>query len=199
MAGPRETRAGAQAGFTLLELVIVVVLVSVLIMFAVDRLAALRVEAERVAMERTLGSLRSAVGLDVAEHILEGRVARLPERAGDNPIGLLQEPPVNYAGAFLGAEPPVPPGSWYFDLGSRELVYLPRAADAIAIEAGDRLRFALRLVYEDRDGDGAFDADNDRIRGLQIVSRTSYSWPTEPMSEGWAGKADVGPRGAAGL
>ena len=56
-----------ERGFSLLELVVVIILISVLAVFALDRLLALRFEAERIGVQSVVGALRS--GLRVAAEI----------------------------------------------------------------------------------------------------------------------------------
>jgi prepilin-type N-terminal cleavage/methylation domain-containing protein len=92
-------------GFSLLELVIVIVIISVLMVLAISRLLALMVDAERTAMETVAGTLRSAIGMKVAESIVKSKVKDLPAFEGSNPMALLAETPHNYLGELDGADP----------------------------------------------------------------------------------------------
>ena len=64
---------GFPRGFSLLELLIVIVIISVLSLVAVDRLLRLRFEAERVMVESMLSGLRSALYIEFAGAAVRGR------------------------------------------------------------------------------------------------------------------------------
>ena len=82
-----------ECGFSLLELILVIAIISVLFTVAVDKLLILKVEAERTAMSQILGSLRSAMGIQVASHISKDRVNELTESVNSNPMDWLSENP----------------------------------------------------------------------------------------------------------
>lgn len=166
-------------GFSLLELVIVIVIISVLLVLAISRLLALMVDAERVAMEMVAGSLRSAIGMKVAESIVKSKVVELPMLEGSNPMALLAETPRNYLGELDGADPAkLEDGNWYFDKRDKTLVYLVRHKGFFAGGQPNppRARFAVRLVYSDRNGNGVFDQGKDAIEGLRLNPVEKYSW-----------------------
>ena len=54
-------RRRGERGFSLLELLIVIVIISVLLVVAIDRLLILRFEAERATVRTVIGALRSAL------------------------------------------------------------------------------------------------------------------------------------------
>lgn len=192
------TSQRVQGGFTLLELVVVVALIGVLGWFAIDRILALRVDAERVAMQRTVASMKSAAGMVLAQHIVEDRLAELQLLEGNNPAEvLLAEPPPNYAGAYAESEPPVPPGNWYFDLARNQFVYRVRNADYFRADGprADEARFRLTLDYSDLNRDEEFTPGADKVRGLQLRRVGPYSWLNEPIVEGLRGNDSFGPRG----
>ncbi len=166
-------------GFSLLELVIVIVIISVLLVLAISRLLALMVDAERVAMEMVAGTLRSAIGMKVAESIVKSKVSELPAFEGSNPMTLLAETPHNYLGELDGADPAkLEDGNWYFDKRDKTLVYLVRNKGFFAggLPNPPRARFAVRLVYSDRNGNGAFDQGKDAMEGLRLSPVEKYSW-----------------------
>lgn len=169
-------------GFSLLELVVVIVIISVLMVFAISRLLALVVDAERVTMETVAGTLRSALGMKVAESIVKSKISELPTYVGSNPMALLAETPRNYLGELDGADPAgLEDGNWYFDKRDKTLVYLVRNKGFFVggLAAPPRARFTVNLVYSDRNGSGAFDAGVDEIQGLRLGSMESYSWYRE--------------------
>lgn len=178
---PGQPRDGGrrQAGFSLLELVVVIVIICVLLVIAISRLLALQVDAERVSMQTVLGTLRSAIGMHVAEHIVRDKVGELATLAGTNPMDRLAELPSNYLGVLDGVSPAgLENGNWYFDKRDGVLVYLARNKGYFASPLQDppRVRFAIQLVYADANGNGAFDRGVDRIEGLRLSALEAYRW-----------------------
>ena len=166
-------------GFSLLELVVVIVIISVLLVMAISRLLALQVDAERVTMETVAGVLRSAIGMKVAQAIVEMKVADLSAMEGGNPMDLLAETPHNYLGERDGVDPAtLEDGNWYFDKRAGTLVYLVRNKSFFTdgLANPPRARFALRLVYSDKNGNGVFNPGVDVIEGLRLSPVEAYSW-----------------------
>jgi prepilin-type N-terminal cleavage/methylation domain-containing protein len=171
-------RAAPAAGFSLLELVVVVVVISILLVIAIDKLLALRIQAERVAMEQVAGVIRSAIGIRVAESIVKSDVRALAALDGSNPMDRLSELPPNYLGALDAPDPKaLPDGNWYFDRGRGELVYLVRYADYFA-GASDppRVRYAIRVVYTDSNKNGRYDPGAEAIEGVRLAVLEPYRW-----------------------
>ncbi len=169
-----------ERGFSLLELVIVVVLVSLLLVVAVDRLLRLRFEAERVMVESMLTGLRSALYIEFAGAAVRGRTdAMAAAAAGSNPMKLLAERPDTYAGEYAAADPAsVAPGTWYFDTRERHLVYVVRFPEQFVTPLPGPARVRLRVEpdFDDLDGNGRFDPGRDSARGLRLVPVESFTW-----------------------
>ena len=97
------------------------------------------------------------------------RSATLPELAAANPMALLLKPPANYVGE-LGApatQPSVPPRDLVLRRAGRPARLSRRPLHALrARRTGpqDRIELRVAFVFEDRDGDGVFDAAGDRVR-----------------------------------
>lgn len=166
-------------GFTLLELVVVVIIVSLLAIIAIAKLLAVQVDAERVSMQTVLGTLRSAIGMAVAESIVRQDLRGLEAFVGSNPMERLAETPHNYLGAIDHPNPAgFEDGNWYFDNDRRELVYLVRNKEHFSGGAADppRARFTIRLVYRDRNGNGSFDDGVDSVEGLRLAPVEPYKW-----------------------
>lgn len=172
-------RPKGESGFSLFELLIVIVIVSILMVIAIQRLLSLQVDAERVVMESVAGTLRSAMGIKVAESIVRQNVAALASLEGSNPMNLLAEQPRNYVGELTGVDPgAMEAGSWYFDTNERTLVYLVdnKAYFSGGADSPPRARFKVRLVYSDKNNSGAYDAGIDMIEGLKLAPVESYQW-----------------------
>ena len=118
----RYTRdARHQRGLSILEFTLVVMIFSVLIVFAANRITALRVDLERAAVEHVLAGMRSALALEYAELLVQGRRERIAQWAGGNPLQLLE-----FRRSFeteAGADPG--PGDWSYDRERGEVVYRP--------------------------------------------------------------------------
>ena len=112
-------------GFTLIELVIVIIIISVLMGLFMNRVMFYREQAEKVAMQEVAGAIQSALVLQYGQILTRGKPSDVAALADSNPMSFLQKKPSNYAGEFYaptllsaGA------GNWVFDLKNRELVYL---------------------------------------------------------------------------
>jgi hypothetical protein len=102
-------------GRGLLDTAIVLVLLSVFLLVASQRLLPLRGEAEAAHIQTTIGQLRAVLGLTAAEIIVRDGMDSLQALPGSNPILLLEEPPRNYQGeVFTDQRADISPGNWYF-------------------------------------------------------------------------------------
>ncbi len=148
----RAIRAGRSrvAGFTLIELVIVIVVVSTLAAVALDRLLVYQELAEKAAMEFQASALKSAVRMQVAELMVNGHMREVSTLAGVNPMLLLEEFPQNYV-----ADPPHDPnakrgGFWFYDGQTKEIVYQLKAGRHFFAEGPDatkQVRYRVVLMY----------------------------------------------------
>ena len=171
-----------ERAFSLLELLIVIVIVSVLLVVAIDRLLALRFEAERASVQTVIGALRSALYIEFAAAAARGQVKRMDGAPGTNPMLHLAEKPDGYAGEFFGPDPALfEPGTWYFDSRDGALIYLVRYPQQFvsALPGQPRLRLAVENDYDDVDRNGRFDPGRDPVRGLKLVPLEPFFWKTE--------------------
>ena len=173
-----------QHGFSLLELVLVITIIGLLFTVAIDRLLILKVEAERAAMQQIIGSLRSAMSIQVAKKISSGNIDKLAEMAGANPMDWLSEKPDNYIGFKDEPDPADIKGyTWYFDSYNKWLVYRVSNSQYFSspLKGTARARFKVNFDYTDTNENGDFDPNIDEIHGLTLKSVEPYTWLAEPI------------------
>lgn len=186
MAGRTTSIAMSRtAGFTLLELVIVIAIISTLATVALQRLLPWMDEAERVAVLRVEGQLRSTLVMEAAQRIARGRSESITDLSGSNPVNFLLDPPNNYVGELDDGNPgSAPVRHWYFDGTTRRLVY--RLGEPYAIgrsaSAVDDPAFSVNVQFADRDGNGRFEASRDELYGVRLTRMAGAEW----LERGWA-------------
>jgi prepilin-type N-terminal cleavage/methylation domain-containing protein len=169
----------ARRGFSLLELLIVIVIISVLVVAAIDRLLKLRYEAERVMVQSVIAAMKSGLYVEFAAAAAGGQSGRIDAAPGSNPMLRLSERPEGYAGEFFGADPQLfEPGTWYFDTRERAIVYVVRfPGEFVTPLAGPpRVRLTVAPDYDDVNRNGRFDPGRDPVRGLTLVPLESFYW-----------------------
>lgn len=176
-----------QQGFSLLELVIVIVLVALLFLFAFDRLMPLRGQAEGTQVASVIGSMRSALGLEVAERIADQGPEAIAELQGANPMTLLQQRPDRYLGERSTEDnPDIPGGAWYFDPDREVLHYRVRFPQYLEGEPEPPvdLGWQVRLQYDDEGQNGRYDPGTDSLRGVRLAPLDTHRWPDLPRRPG---------------
>ncbi len=162
--------ANGEAGFTFLELTIVVVIIGTLFLFSYQKYLDLLVDVEKANVEQTVGVLRSALGMKVAKLVVDGRIADLKKYEESNPINLLAEVPISYKGEVADMQAvTVGAGSWYFVINEGLLVYkVKNVVEFFSEKEGlDQIRHRVSTV---------FDEDKKTIVGLSLRPIEKYSW-----------------------
>lgn len=138
--------AARQSGFTLWELILVVVLVVLLFMATIENLLPLRGAAERAQVQHTVGALRSALGMQAAERVLRERSTGLVSLTAENPLEWLAvTPPQAPADADSSLEA-MPAGTWNWLPQSNMLAYRLKYPEYVeGAHANEWLRFQVRL------------------------------------------------------
>ncbi|SDE03153.1 prepilin-type N-terminal cleavage/methylation domain-containing protein [Desulfuromonas thiophila] len=165
-------------GFTLIELVVVLVVLSLLAAVAVPKFIEVTKQAEASAVKGVLGSLRSALSLRMAQGLSTGADLSLWASTGGTagerlyPMDdLLLEKPETYLGIIAGSEQR---GYWYDDADNHEVVYVFKNDDVISGGSGatpKKLRFRIARV----DNDGVVDGPGPTA-GLMLAAAQTYSW-----------------------
>lgn len=190
----RQPYRAVQGGFSLLELVIVVILVALLFLFAFDRLMPLRGQAEGTQVASTIGALRSALGMEVAERIVDRGHEAIAKLEGSNPMTLLQQRPERYLGARTDPETSdIPGGAWYFDPDQGVLRYRVRFPQYLEGEPEPpvNLSWRVRLQYDDEGQTGRYDPDTDTLRGVTLAPLDTHRWPDLPRRLGQSVSDDI--------
>ncbi len=167
------------AGFSLLELVVVIALISTLVAVAINRLLPYIDEAERVAVLRVEGQLRSTLMMEAAQRIVRGRSASLSDLEGANPIKFLLEPPKNYVGERLRQEIEQSPARrWYYEQDRQRLVY--RLGEPFGLPVHDESvedpAFEVRVAFADSNGNGVFEAQREELYGVRLQRVAGAKW-----------------------
>lgn len=166
------------AGFSMLELTVVVIIIGVLIAVAISRLLPYLDEAERVAVLTVESQLKNSLVMEAAQRIARGQSASIAELEHINPMELLLEPPATYAGVYPGSDTDLPARHWYFDSDSNRLVYKTGKpyAPSVRDHTFDDPQFAVRAIFEDRDADGIFNPQNDELYGIRLLRIAGADW-----------------------
>jgi len=177
-----------QRGTSLLELLVLIGLVLIFIAITIGRVWQLRTAAERINIEQLIGTLKGALGTELAVSAIR-RDSPL-ELAGyhrANPIELLERPPKNYLGEFDTAPEQPVAGAWYFSRREGTLNYRVRFSDDFVGGNPDDpllIRFQIRLDFDDRNRNGRYDPAIDTLRSLTLVSLDDYRWQAAADEEG---------------
>lgn len=162
-------------GFSLFELIVAMIVISLLGLVLLDRLQYYQEQAEKSAMEQTLTILRIALQIRKGELMARGEEAQISRLAKENPMRWLSHTPTNYAGETDGASPRVAAGSWYYDRRAQTLVYKVKHNRHLA---GGREEIRFRIRGEDTENIKASPemAVNNRIGSLFLQAVPPYTW-----------------------
>ena len=87
--------------------------------------------------------------------------------------------PGNYLGELAAPDPDmIPGGKWYFDRVDNLLVYRVNNPEYFysELEGAPRIRFRVRVVYEDVNIDGKYDPAIDKFRTVKLESAEHFEW-----------------------
>ena len=170
-----------QNGFTLLEIVIVIILISIFGLFSVDRLLSLRIAAEKSSVIQVIGNIKSSLGLEVVRLALQGKMKEIAELENTNPFSLLAQIPTNYLGE-TESDTFTKAGSWYFDKSKGMLIYNVTYTEYFESSLKEKnlpqIRHQIKLVYNDNNDNKRFDPKTDGIGGLDLLPTEKYHWKT---------------------
>ena len=181
-----QTKISNQKGFTLIELVVVMVILALLAAVAVPKFLDLQKQAEVATVKKIAGNLRSALSLRVARALVDGdSLTTLADTL--YPMDLLSAMPEPNKGRGVLAARPTDKGVWYELTGAHDLIYNLKNTD-IASDPTDAayLRFEIEVVQEDINGDGTlddvgmvfekYDGDTDLIDDETVGTSGDFTW-----------------------
>jgi len=146
--------SGRLRGFSLFEIVVIIVIAMLLVTAAFVRYASLQAVAEQSAKDAVLESLRVALALKATELAMREGAAKVRTLEQTNPFDLLSAKLSNYGGEVR--EPgDLQPATWYYSPGSGELLYAERWADGNVPVPGSSVNRHYRVVV--RFGAGGVD------------------------------------------
>jgi prepilin-type N-terminal cleavage/methylation domain-containing protein len=158
LGGVRKLRYSALStrhcmGFTLLELIVVIGIISVLAGLFLKRIPLNQELAEKAAMEQVASAVQSALVMRYGMLMTRGMVneKELETLNSGNPMEWLQRKPPNYAGEFFDPAPQaIPSGHWFYDLKSRDLVYSVDHTEYFTSASDGKkwIRFHVKFEYE---------------------------------------------------
>lgn len=156
----------------MLEFTLVVIIFSVLVAVAFERIAATRTRMERARIEHVVGAMRSTLALEFARrHVAGGDAPPPADLVGSNVFRLMDPPPAGYEAAVTFADwSAAPPGTWFYDADRRAVVY--RAHDPSALpppRSGPAGAWKAVAQGPDGGGDGRVEPAREPLSGVGLV------------------------------
>jgi prepilin-type N-terminal cleavage/methylation domain-containing protein len=175
-----HTQPKTQRGFTLIELVVVLVVLSLLAAVAVPKFIEVTKQAEASSVRGVLGNLRSALSLRMAQGLINGEDLAKWSSSGtgsesDDPLYPMQDLLIDRPEQYLGVIPNSDNrGAWYDDENTHEVVYVLKNDDIVDNASGESPR-KLRYRIERVNADGEI-SNTGETAGLILVPRGNYDW-----------------------
>lgn len=104
MAKKAELHRQRESGFSMLELVVVIVVVVSLAAFSYTKLAEMTESVERTDFVRTMNRIQAQLTLKIADWYANGEIVSRNWVETSNPMQLIEVLPENYAGEFSSAD-----------------------------------------------------------------------------------------------
>ena len=173
------TTNGDASRVRMLQLAVIVVLITIFITVAIHQIWRLRIAAERVAVMQMVGTLRSAISIEVIHRALHGGLGAIAAMDHADPMLYLRQPPANFE-ALKGPMSPeeMQPYRWYYEPTSGILTYRVCNGDYLktTLSGPPRIRFQLQVRYTDVNHNHRFDPGIDTLQEVDLVALDRYSW-----------------------
>lgn len=136
-----------QRGAGYFEFAVVAIIFAVLTGILLRKMQFYQEEAERIAVEQVVTSLRAALASRAVALYVRGNEAEIAALGRQNPMAWLERQPPNYAGEFDAPQTgAVSPGQWYFDRSTGTLSYLLNTRELFAGNGAKRLNFKVKFA-----------------------------------------------------
>lgn len=165
-----------QKGFTILELIVVIAVVALLASVAMPKFYRLTMRAEALGAQGMIGTVRSALSLQMARALYQGDDLAGWAQNGSRALfpmhDLLLEQPESYLGVIENSDQR---GHWYDDKNSHELVYVVRNDEVVNGVTGTppKVRWQINVIYDDRQ------PEKKQVIGLVLQPVTAHQWTIE--------------------
>jgi hypothetical protein len=162
-------------GFSRFEFFIVLIVASITGYVFFDRALFYQEMAEKIAAETVVLNIRTSLRYRIADQLIHHKEQEMAGLIGANPMTILDIRPPNYVGEF--GQPRwdiIPPGSWYFDTGKKELVYRPKSFSHFATTPG--VLPGLRFHISTSDTVRHTDSRSPIIEGVSLILIEQYMW-----------------------
>ena len=172
-----QVKSPKALGFTLLELVIVVIIVALLATFSLDRLFWYQGQAEKSNMEYTATMIKSGLWMGAASLMMADRNAEIPALAQRNPINLLAQKPDNYLGEFDGTNiAGLKRGNWFYDTTKQQVVYIVGQRHYFVPEVVNdfTVKYNAKILYGETEIKPGYKTPY--ITGITLVPISHYVW-----------------------
>jgi hypothetical protein len=134
-----------QGGSGYFEFAVVAIIFAILTGVLLQKLNYYQQEAERIAVQQVVASLRAALASKTASLYLKGNETEMMALVRRNPMELLEHAPQNYAGEFdASGAVSVKEGQWYFDRSTATLSYLLNSHSIFGGDSLKRLNFKVK-------------------------------------------------------
>jgi general secretion pathway protein G len=144
VASPQRRRT---SGFSLFELAVAAIVLSLVVGILLQRLAYYQDEAERTGVQLQLANMRSALHHKALQAALHSNPESMAALSGANPVAWLEREPVNYRGEIDdGRVSELIPGNWYFDRARRNLVYVSTSKKSFPADSYERRYFKVEFA-----------------------------------------------------
>ncbi|WP_136418112.1 hypothetical protein [Herbaspirillum sp. ST 5-3] len=157
----------------MLELLSVFILIGIFATFLLDRLTFYQEAAEKANVEYTIANLRSALRIQMAVLISQGRMRDFALLEQQNPMDWLEYKPANYR--LVSRDSSHEPGYWQFSTDDRTLTYWLAYGNHFQTDKpeGKRIRLRVRLIRDASSPQGETESPVLTVR-LELVE--PYTW-----------------------